>query len=123
MAKAAQTAKQHQALILAPFLDIATEDGSALASFMAHCGIDVATSKAARDQILDHYRLIVRLRHDAKGVFKRRALLQPSQVPHFIQERPGRRLSFWRKRSRERRHELKFRAPGPSISLHHSCQQ
>jgi hypothetical protein len=57
MAKAAQTAKQHEALILAPFLDIATEDGSALASFMAHCGIDVATSKAARDQILDHYRL------------------------------------------------------------------
>jgi hypothetical protein len=67
MAKAAQTAKQHEALILAPFLDIATEDGSALASFMAHCGIDVATSKAPRDQILDHYRLIVRLRHDAKG--------------------------------------------------------
>ena len=57
MAKAAQTAKQHEVLILAPFLDIATEDGSALASFMAHCGIDVATSKAPRDQILDHYRL------------------------------------------------------------------
>ena len=57
MAKAAQTAKQHEALILAPFLDIATEGGSALASFMAHCGIDVATSKAPRDQILDHYRL------------------------------------------------------------------
>ena len=122
MAKADQIAKQHEALILAPFLDIATEDGSALASFMAHCGIDVATSKAPRDQILDHYRLIVRLRHVPRGFqVARVATTQPSPAFHSGAAWASAELlaqAISRTPSR-----VKFRAPGPSISLHHSCQQ